>query len=420
MPRTHTVVIGAGQAGLATSACLTEAGRDHVVLDRGRVAERWRSERWDSFRLLTPSWMTRLPGHEYRGPEPEGFMTGTEVVDFFEDYARRIAAPVQHETTVERVSRLADGYAVVTDQGTWQASNVVVATGHADVPHVPDLAAGLSVDVAQLTPSSYRRPTDLPDGGVLVVGAAASGVQIADELSRSGRDVVLAVGNHRRVPRRYRGMDIMWWLQDIGAHAKTRAAGPSPPVEPSLQLVGRSDHTDLDLATLADQGVTLAGRLVGVDRERARFGDDLPTTTIRAAAALTRLRHRIDEHIAARRLTAEVLDPEPVRPVPIAGAPHALDLRARRISTVIWATGFRRSYHWLDVPVLDARGELIHERGVTPSPGLYAVGLWWQHRRDSSFIDGVGRDARFVAHHIAARTRPSRFGRTRLGTTKGL
>jgi putative flavoprotein involved in K+ transport len=403
MQRTHTLVIGAGQAGLATSRCLTDAGRDHVVIDRGRVAERWRSERWDSLRLLTPNWMTRLPGHEYQGPDPEGFMTAVELADHFEHYARSFNAPVQGETTVERLARTPRGYEVSTDQGTIRAENVVIATGHADVPHVPDLARGLSPHIVQVTPTSYHNPRQLPSGGVRVVGASASGVQLADELRRSGREVVVAVGCHRRLPRRYRGIDIMWWLQVTGAHARARDPRTPVAVEPSVQLVGRPTHDDLDLATLADLGVTLAGRLARVDGSQARFADDLPETTIASAAGLARLRHRIDEYIAANGLEREVFDAEPERPVPIADAPDSLDLRARGISTVVWATGFRRRYDWLDVPVLDACGELIHELGVTPSPGLYAVGLWFQSRRDSSFIDGVRHDAQHVVDHLVRR-----------------
>ena len=212
MRRIDTLVIGAGQAGLATSRLLAGAGREHVVLDRGRLAERWRSERWDSLRLLTPNWMTRLPGHRYRGIDPEGFMTAGELVGYFEDYARSFGAPVQGETTVERVRRVGDGYLTDTDQGPIRSDHVVVCTGHADVPRIPRVATGLDPSIHQVTPTAYRNPDELPDGGVLVVGAAASGVQIADELRRAGRDVVVAVGAHRRLPRRYRGLDIMWWL----------------------------------------------------------------------------------------------------------------------------------------------------------------------------------------------------------------
>jgi putative flavoprotein involved in K+ transport len=407
MLRTDTVVIGAGQAGLAASACLTEAGRDHLVLDRGRLAERWRTERWDSLRLLTPNWMSRLPGHEYGGPDPEGFMTAAELVDYLEDYARSFAAPIQRETAVERVARAGDHYVVATDQGSIRADNVVIATGHADVPHVPALADGLAGHLDQLTPTAYRNPDQLADGGVLVVGASASGVQLAEEIRRSGREVVLAVGRHRRMPRRYRGLDIMWWLQTIGAHAQTREPGPSPLPGPSVQLVGRTGPDDLDLATLADLGVTLTGRLTHLDGHRATFADDLPDSTIAAAAGLARLRHRIDEHIATNGLGPEVLEPEPVRAVPTAGAPATMDLRSRGLSTVLWATGFRRRYDWLHddlaAVVVDGRGELVHDRGVTPSPGLYAVGLWFQHRRDSSLIDGVRHDARHVIGHLVRR-----------------
>ena len=216
MKRTDTIIIGGGQAGLAMSRCLTDEGIDHVVLERGRVAERWRSERWDSLRLLSPKWHTRLPGFRYQGADRDGFMTMPELISYFERYAKSFSAPVQDETTVLGVERAERGYRVRTDQGDWQAPNVVVATGHCDVPFVPKAAAGLSSDVHQVVPSHYKNPDQLPNGGVLVVGASASGIQLAQEIHRSGRPVTLAVGRHTRIPRRYRGRDIAWWLEASG------------------------------------------------------------------------------------------------------------------------------------------------------------------------------------------------------------
>src|SRR5215212_4602563 len=216
MKSTDVVIVGAGQAGLAMSRCLAAAGVDHVVLERRDIAERWRSERWDSLRLLTPNWLTRLPGWRYEGPDPNGFMTMPEVVRFLGDYAKSFSSPVHANTTVQSITSHEGGYRVATDAGVWTARSVVVATGHCDRPLVPAAASRLSTRVHQLTPPEYRRPEDLPEGGVLVVGASASGVQIAEELRRSGREVVLAVGRHVRVPRRYRGRDIMWWLDRAG------------------------------------------------------------------------------------------------------------------------------------------------------------------------------------------------------------
>jgi putative flavoprotein involved in K+ transport len=408
MRHVDTVVIGAGHAGLAMSRCLTDRGCDHVVLERGRVAERWRSERWESLRLLSPNWMSRLPGWSYDGRDPNGFMTAGELVTYLDGYARSFDAPVEAETTVEGIERVGDRFVVATDRGTWRAERVVLATGHCDRAHVPALAVGLSSSVHQVTPSEYRNPAGLPDGGVLVVGAAASGVQLADELARAGRDVVLAVGGHTRLPRRYRGMDIWWWLERLGVLDQTIDEVRDPERarrEPSLPLVGRPGGGDLDLGSLAGLGVRLAGRLTGIDGRTAQFGGDLAATCARADARMRCLLADIDAHVDANGLAAEVLDPDPIRPVSAAGGPSRLDLGAEGISTVVWATGYRRRYPWLRIPVLDAAGELRHRRGVTPVPGLYVLGLRFQHRRNSSFIDGVRHDAEFIADHIATRAR---------------
>ena len=408
MRHIDTLVIGAGHAGLAMSHCLTDRGRDHVVLERGRLAERWRSERWSSMRLLTPNWMSRLPGWCYDGSDPGGYMTAKEVVGYLDRYARSFDAPVEAETTVAGVERAGDRFLVATDQGTWSADQLVVATGYCDRPHVPAVADRLSQSVHQTTPSAYRNPGRLPDGGVLVVGAAASGAQLADELARAGREVVLAVGHHTRLPRHYRGMDICWWLERIGVLDKTIDEMPDPERarrEPSLQLVGRPDKADLDLAALQDNGVRLSGRLTGVDGRTIHLGPDLAATTARADAGRRRLLTEIDAYIDSNGLSTEVLDREPVRPIRTGGEPVRLDLESEGISTVVWATGFRRRYPWLRIPVLDEAGEIRHRRGVTPVPGLYVLGLRFQHRRNSSFIDGVRHDAEFIADHLAARGR---------------
>ena len=246
MPRTNTVIIGAGHAGLAMSRCLADRGVPHVVLDRGCVGERWRTARWDSFRMLTPNWLSRLPGWTYDGPEPDGFMTADDFVDYLSRYARSFDAPVRSNTLVTRVERVATGFAVHTDRGVWTACNVVVATGYHSRAKVPDLATGLAPDVAQLTTSAYRSPSSLPDGGVLVVGASASGVQIAHELAGAGRRVFLAVGSHNRLPRRYRDRDITWWLDRIGSFDRSidelpgRRSGQGRAVAATRRHIGRT------------------------------------------------------------------------------------------------------------------------------------------------------------------------------------
>jgi putative flavoprotein involved in K+ transport len=405
MKRTDVVVIGGGQAGLAASRHLVERGIDHVVLERGRVAERWRSERWDSLRLLTPNWQARLPGWSYRGPDADGFMTKAELIRYLEAYADSFAAPVESGVTVTAVERDDAGYRIATDQGSWRAGSVFVATGHTDRPAVPRFAAGLAPDVVQVVPTRYRSPDLLPRGGVLVVGASATGVQLAAEIHRSGRPVTLAVGRHVRLPRKYRGRDVMRWLDGIGVLEDTPADVADLEAarrQPSLQLVGTPERRSLDLGVLQELGVRLVGRAVAADDGRAAFADDLAQSIAAADARLERLLRRVDAHIAEGG-EAGVPAPEPIGKIAISPSPPSLDLRAEGIRTVVWATGYRRSYPWLKLPVLDARGELRHEGGITAAPGLYVLGLQFLRRRKSSWIDGVGEDARVLVEHLAGR-----------------
>jgi putative flavoprotein involved in K+ transport len=409
MRRTEAVVIGGGQAGLAMSRCLTDAGVDHVVLERGRVAERWRSTSWDSLRLLTPNWQSRLPGFRYDGPDPHGYMGVDEVVGFLDRYARSFRAPVEEGTTVLAVEPAAGGFRVTTDRDVWEAPSAVIATGYCDVPLVPAEARELDPDVVQVVPSRYRNPGQLPQGGVLVVGASSTGVQLADEIHASGRPVTLAVGRHTRLPRTYRGRDILWWLDAMGVFDESAGEVFDLAVsrgQPSLQLVGRPDRATLDLPILEARGVRLVGRMVVAEGSRVSFADDLVARTAAADARLARLIQRIDVFAARTGLGAEVGPAEPFRPfVWPAAAPTTLDLRAEGIRAVVWATGFRRLYPWLKVPVLDERGEIRHEGGVTAFPGLYVIGLYFLRRRKSSFIDGVGGDAMELTTHLAAHLR---------------
>lgn len=404
MVRTDVVVIGGGQAGLAMSRCLGERGIEHVVLERGRVGERWRSERWHSLRLLTPRWQSRLPGFSYRGPDPDGFMSRREVIRYLERYARSFPAPLEEGVTVEELDRDGDGYRVVTDRGAWRASCVVVATGHCDRPAVPPFARALPRDVLQISPTTYRRPSDLPGGGVLVVGASATGVQLAAELQASGRPVLLSAGRHVRLPRRYRGRDVMAWLDAAGVLSEPAEAVRDHEAarrQPSMQLVGRPDHRSIDLGTLHAAGVRVVGRALGVEGGRVRLADDLGSAVASAETRLARVLARIDAHVERAGLSAEAPPPEPVQPVRLPPSPTSLDLRAEGIRSVLWATGYRRVYPWLRVPILDARGEIVNAGGVTPAPGLYVLGLQFMRRRNSTFLDGVGADARDLTDHLA-------------------
>ncbi len=407
MNATDTLIIGAGQAGLAMSRYLADAGTDHVVLERGQLAERWRSERWDSLRLLTPNWATRLPNLTYDGDSPQGFMTARELVSRFERYASDFDAPVQEHTSVDAVTRTDDGFDVQTSDGSWSAGRVVIATGWADRPRVPAAAADLHPAFLQITPTAYRNPDQLPDGGVLVVGASASGAQIADELAASGRNVTLAVGRHTRLPRRYRGVDIWWWLEQSGRLDVTidSMRDPRRPRnDASLQLVGSPVPRNIDVTTLSGRGVRLTGRFVGFDGARALFSRDLAHTTKSADERMLTVLGRIDEFIARHGLESEVYAPDPPPALGPVEETEQIHLTEQGIRTVVWATGFTRSYPWLKVPALDTQGEIIQRRGVTPVPGLYVLGQRFQHRRDSNFIDGVRHDAEYLADLIAVRT----------------
>jgi putative flavoprotein involved in K+ transport len=399
MRQTDAIIIGAGQAGLAMSQCLARLGIDHVVLERGRLAERWRSERWDSLRLLTPNWMSRLPGWSYQGADPDGFMTKQEFVAYLEQYATATSAPVVTDAAVRSVRHMPGGYRVESDRGVWHAPCVVIATGHCDVPLVPEMARHLPSSIRQVTPGAYHNPAELPEGGVLVIGASASGVQLAEEIQQSGRQVTISVGRHTRLPRHYRGRDIMWWLDRPGIVGQNAAAITDLAAArtlPSMQLVGRPDLTSIDLGTLRDIGVRVVGRAVGVRGSVLHINGDLDEMVGTAQARLERLLARIDQSAYAVGTPAEAW---PAR-LAFEASPSTLDLEANGIQTVVWATGFKRNYRWLHVPVLDAAGEIIHLGGVTPSPGLYVLGLRFLRRWHPSFIDAVGADATALAADI--------------------
>ena len=404
MQRVTTIVIGAGQAGLAMSHCLSELGIEHVVLERGRLAERWRTQSWDSLNLLTPNWMTRLPGLQYEGSDPDGFMSVPDLIALFDRYAARSRAPVISHTSVVCVEPADRRFRVITDRGTWLADSVVVASGYCDLPMVPAASRQLSASVTQVVPGDYRRPSQLPPGGVLVVGASSTGVQLADEIQRSGRQVTLAVGRHLRLPRRYRGRDILWWLDQLGVLSQPIETVHSIAIsrqQPSLQLVGRSDHASLDIGILQERGVRLTGRVRDMTGFGVALADDLIATAAAADLKMAEILTRIDRYIDLVGMETE--DAEPFRPTwPSAtAAPERLDLKAEGIKTVLWATGYRRAYPWLRVPVLDTSREIAHDGGFTAAFGLYVLGMNFQRRRNSSFIDGVGADAWTIAEHIA-------------------
>jgi putative flavoprotein involved in K+ transport len=405
--RTTTVVIGAGHSGLAISRCLSERAIDHVVLERNEVANAWRTERWDSLRLLTPNWQCRLPGYSYAGDDPDGFMTMPQVVDFITGYAKYIAAPVQTGTTVTSVRRTDDGYRVVTDNGEWQCDTVVLASGAFNVPHLPAFAGAVPATVTTITPSEYRNPDTLPEGGVLVVGASATGVQVAHEIQRSGRQVTLSVGEHVRGPRLYRGRDIQWWMEMAGVLGERYDAVDDivrARRVPSMQLAGSPERATFDLNALTAIGVKLVGKLATVRDGRALFSGSLRNKCELADLKLGRLLNVLDEWATTSGLDGELPPPHRCEPTVVPHPPTlGLDLTSGEIQTVLWATGFRPDYSWLDVDVLDNKGMVRHDGGVVvDSPGMYLLGMPFLRRRKSSFIDGGREDAEDLIVELAA------------------
>ncbi len=388
------------------SRCLAERSIDHVLLERGEVANSWRTERWDSLRLLTPNWQSRLPGYGYQGDDPDGYRTMPEVIDFIGQYARVISAPVRTSTTVTSVRNADKGYLVATDQGDWRCRTVVLATGACNVPQVPAVADAVPAGIDMFTPMEYRNPAQIADGGVLVVGASATGTQIADEIHRAGRPVTLAVGEHIRAPRVYRGRDLEWWMDAAGVLDErydevediTRARRV-----PSLQLAGSRGRATLDLNALTAMGVRLVGRLAGISNGKAQFSGSLRNQCALSDLKMNRLLDAIDEWATENGLDGEIEPAQRHEPTKVEDSPPlGLDLIGEGIRTIIWATGFRPDYSWVEVPVLDRKGQLRHDGGVVESPGMYVMGLQFLRRRKSALIDGAGDDARDLSAHLAS------------------
>jgi putative flavoprotein involved in K+ transport len=405
--RVTTVVIGAGHAGLAMSHCLTARSIDHVILERGEVAHSWKTERWDSLRLLTPNWLSRLPGYVYDGADPDGFRSMPETIAFIESYAAAIAAPIRTHTNVTSIRSMEGGFRVVTDQGEWSCRTVVLANGACNTPLVPPIAEALPPGIRSLTARDYHRPNQLDAGGVLVVGASATGTQLAEELHRSGRPVTIAVGEHIRAPRVYRGRDIKWWMDVAGVlddrYDEIDDIGRARNV-PSLQLAGSDDRRTVDLNRLTGMGVRLVGRLAGVADGKAQFSGSLRNQCALSDLKMNRLLERIDAWATEHEFDGEAAPPHRFEPTRVEDAPPlGIDLRGGEIRTVLWATGYRPDYTWLDVPVLDRKGRIRHDGGVAEAPGMYLLGLPFLRRRKSSLIDGAAADARELSDHLVGR-----------------
>ena len=398
------------------SRCLSERSIDHVVLERGEVAHTWRTERWDSLRLLTPNWQSRLPGFGYVGDDPDGYRTLAEVIEFLANYADAISAPVLTHTTVTSVRSAETGYIVRTDKGDWLCRAVVVASGTCNVADVPGCANRVPRSIMQLTAQEYRNPDQLPDGGVLVIGASASGTQIAHEVHRSDHPVTLSVGEHIRAPRVYRGKDLEWWMDAAGVLderydevdniARARRV-------PSLQLAGTPDRSTLDINALTAIGVKLVGRLAGISENgRAQFSGSLRNMCALSDLKMGRLLDRIDEWAQKSGFNSAVAPPYRLPPTHVDPAPLlAMELASGEVKSIIWATGYRPDYSWLEVPVLDSKGRIQHDGGVVSFPGMYLMGAQFLRRRKSALIDGAGDDARDLSAHLMSYldNRPARI-----------
>lgn len=401
MREIDVVVVGAGQAGLATSYHLAQRGIEHVVLERGRVAEAWRTRRWDSFALNSPNWAFRLPGYDYDGPDPDAFMLRDELVARFADYARSIDAPVEGGVEVAQVTRdeINDRYQLETSSGTITARAVVAATGPYQRRRRPQ--NNLDADIAQLNTDEFRNSAALPAGGVLVVGSGQSGCQVAEDLRQAGRNVWLASGTCGWIPRRYRGKDNVEWRWDMGMFDDSveKLGHPLRLACPPIQT-GVDNGRDINLTTMRAQGITLTGRFLGADGRTVRLANDLNANAIGSDQAAIGIRKRIDDFIADRGLGAP--SPDPFEPASgFDGGPTTLDLRALDINTVIWATGFALDFSWIELDLEQVDGYPAQMQGVSRHPGLYFMGLQLMHTRKSGLIFGVGEDAAHISSIIS-------------------
>ncbi len=400
------IIIGGGQAGLSMSYCLKERGVEHLIFEKNRLGESWRSNRWDSFCLVTPNWQCKLPGFPYSGNDPDGFMKKDEIVAYIEAYAQSFQPPIQEGVTVTRLAQDEAGrFVVATSTGDYLADQVVVATGGYQVPTVPRIAERLPLTMSQLLSSDYKSPELIGAGEVLVVGSGQSGCQIAEDLHIAGRRVHLCVGGAPRTARRYRGKDVVAWLHEMGYYDKPIHEHPLKErvrAKANHYVTGRDGGRDIDLRKLATEGMLLYGRLKDITGSWLRFADDLKQNLDQADAVAESIKTTIDKFIDSRRIEAPKEERyrqvwEPSDPV------LELNCAAANIKTIIWSVGYGTDYRWIEVPIFDGKGYPAHQRGVTTVPGLYFLGLPWQYTWGSGRFSGVTRDAIFIADYMEAR-----------------
>jgi putative flavoprotein involved in K+ transport len=410
LPNKHyqVLIVGGGQAGLSLSYLLKQQGLSHLILEKNRLGHAWRSERWDSFCLVTPNWQCALPGHPYRGDDPDGFMVKQQIVDYLDQYIAAFAPPALEGVAVTGVSGAAGGYRIDTSAGVYHAAQVVIAVGGYHTPILPADAAHIPAGVTQLHSSDYVNPEQLPEGEVLVVGTGQSGCQIAEDLHLAGRRVHLCVGDAPRVARRYRGKDVVKWLDEMAYYdlpVDRHPLGVGVREKTNHYVTGRDGGRDIDLRKFALEGMRLHGRYVGLKGGTAHFGDDLRRNLDGADAVYAKINASIDQHIAEHGIDAP--SEAPYQPLwqPPTDAATSLALGDGKVAAVVWCIGFRTDFSWVDAPIFDQRGYPLHERGVTAQAGLYFLGLPWQYTWGSGRFSGVARDAQYLMEHIVRRAR---------------
>ena len=400
-------IIGGGQAGLSISYCLKQRGIAHIIFEKNKIADSWRSKRWDSFCLVTPNWQCTLPGYPYPGNDPNGFMQRDEIVQYIEDYAASFKPLIREGVTVSNISKPENVFEIETSIGHYIADQVVVATGGYHTPKIPRMAERLPLNLTQLHSSEYKNSDALPEGAVLIVGTGQSGCQIAEDLHLAGRQVHLCVGGAPRAPRTYRGKDVVDWLDQMGYYDMSIDDHPqkdSVRVKTNHYVTGRDGGREIDLRRFALEGMGLYGRLKDINLNQLWFQDDLKHNLDQADAVAESIKRTIDTYIQENRLDAPLETPyEPLWQPPMDMA--SLDIDTANISTVIWSTGYHTNFSWIDIPVFDGKGYPGHERGITPIRGLYFLGLPWLYTWGSGRFSGVARDANYLADCIALKNR---------------
>ncbi len=402
--KTHysVLIVGGGQAGLSVSYYLKQRNLDHLIFEKHQVAHSWQDKRWDSFCLVTPNWQCQLPGFPYQGDDPNGFMVKSEIVDYVKAYAKSFDAPVQEGVEVTRVQQQGDRFAVSTSMGEFTADQVVIAAGGYHKPRIPRLAERLPRSIHQIHSSQYRNPEQLPEGDIMVVGTGQSGCQIAEDLHLAGRRVHLCVGSAPRSPRRYRGKDVVDWLDQMGYYDMPIDEHPQKETvrhRTNHYLTGRDGGREIDLRQFATEGMQLYGRLQDIDGDRLYFKPDLKQNLDGADAVAESIKETVDRFIEQQQLD---IPPEaPYCPIWEPPAePTAVAITEAKISSVIWSTGYHTNFQWIEVPVFDGQGYPCHDRGVTAIKGMYFIGLPWLYTWGSGRFSGVARDAQYVADHL--------------------